>query len=61
MSKTEIPESVKIIGNNIRNIITEKNIKVRHIAHDSDLDIEALRRNMLGKQIMGIDKLVRIV
>lgn len=60
MRKTEVPESVKIVGNNIREIIKDKNLKVRHVAHDSDLDIEALRRYMLGKQIMGIDKLVRI-
>jgi transcriptional regulator with XRE-family HTH domain len=60
MRKTEIPESVKIIGRNIKIIIKEKNLKVRHVAHDSDLDIEALRRSMLGKQIMGVDKLVRI-
>ena len=60
MRKTEVPESVKIVGNNIKQIIKEKNLKVRHIAHDSDLDIEALRRYMLGKQIMGIDKLIRI-
>ena len=60
MRKTEIPESVKIIGSNIKIIIKEKNLKVRYVAHDSDLDIEALRRYMLGKQIMGIDKLVRI-
>lgn len=60
MRKTEVPESVKIVGNNIKVIIKEKNLKVRHVAHDSDLDIEALRRYMLGKQIMGIDKLIRI-
>ncbi|QDW20355.1 helix-turn-helix domain-containing protein [Flavobacterium sp. KBS0721] len=60
MRKTEVPESVKIVGNNIKEIIKEKKLKVRHIAHDSDLDIEALRRYMLGKQIMGIDKLIRI-
>lgn len=60
MRKTEIPESVKTVGNNIKEIIKEKNLKVRHVAHDSDLDIEALRRYMLGKQIMGIDKLIRI-
>ncbi|MEZ0129268.1 helix-turn-helix domain-containing protein [Flavobacterium sp. LBUM151] len=60
MRKTEVPESVKIVGNNIKAIIKEKNLKVRNIAHDSDLDIEALRRYMLGKQIMGIDKLIRI-
>jgi transcriptional regulator with XRE-family HTH domain len=60
MRKTEIPESVKIVGSNLIRIIKEKNLKVRHVAHDSDLDIEALRRYILGKQIMGIDKLVRI-
>ena len=59
MRKKEIPESVKNVGNNIKRIIKEKNLKVRHVAHDSDLDIEALRRYILGKQIMGIDKLVR--
>jgi transcriptional regulator with XRE-family HTH domain len=60
MRKTEIPESVKIVGSNIKRVIEEKNLKVRHVAHDSDLDIEALRRYMAGKQIMGIDKLARI-
>ncbi|WP_291143255.1 helix-turn-helix domain-containing protein [Flavobacterium sp. UBA7680] len=60
MRKTEVPESVKIVGNNIKEIIKEKKLKVRHVAHDSDLDIEALRRYILGKQIMGIDKLIRI-
>lgn len=60
MRKTEVPESVKIVGNNIKKIIKEKKLKVRHVAHDSDLDIEAFRRYMLGKQIMGIDKLIRI-
>jgi transcriptional regulator with XRE-family HTH domain len=60
MRKTEVPESVKVIGNTIREIIKEKGLKVRTVAHDSDLDIEALRRYMLGKQIMGIDKLIRI-
>lgn len=60
MRKTEVPESVKIVGNNIKEIIKEKKLKVRNIAHDSDLDIEALRRYMLGKQIMGIDKIIRI-
>ncbi|PWB25006.1 helix-turn-helix domain-containing protein [Flavobacterium sp. HTF] len=60
MRKTEVPESVRIIGNNIKEIIKEKSLKVRHVAHDSDLDIEALRRYMSGKQIMGIDKLMRI-
>lgn len=60
MRKKEIPESVKQLGENIKGIIKEKNLKVRHVAHDADLDIEALRRYINGKQIMGIDKLIRI-
>lgn len=60
MRKTEIPESVKVVGDNIKRIVKEKNLKVRHVAHDADLDIEALRRYILGKQIMGIDKCIRI-
>ena len=60
MRKSEIPESVKIIGANIRAIIREKNLKVLHVAHDADLDIENFRKYMAGSQIMGIDKLVRI-
>jgi len=35
-------------------------LKVRHVAHDSDLDIEALRLYMEAKQIMGIDKCIQI-
>lgn len=58
--KNDIPESVKIIGANIKAIIKEKNLKVRHVAHDADLDIENFRKYMAGTQIMGIDKLARI-
>lgn len=60
MRKKEIPDSVKQLGENIKCIIKEKNLKVRHVAHDADLDIEALRRYINGKQIMGVDKLIRI-
>lgn len=60
MRKTDIPESVKIVGENINDIIKEKKLKVRHVAHDADLDIENFRKYMAGKQIMGIDKIIRI-
>lgn len=60
MRKKEIPQSVIDVGNNIKAIIKEKKLKVRHVAHDADLDIEALRRYMGGKQIMGIDKAIMI-
>ncbi len=58
--KNDIPESVKTIGANIKSIIKEKNLKVRHVAHDADLDIENFRKYMAGTQIMGVDKLARI-
>ena len=60
MRKKEIPNTVKTVGDNIKAIIKDKKLKTRHVAHDSDLDIEALRRYMAGKQIMGIDKAVLI-
>lgn len=60
MRKKEIPNSVKIVGDNIKAIIKAKKLKTRHVAHDADLDIEALRRYMGGKQIMGIDKAILI-
>lgn len=58
--KREIPVSVEIVAKNIKQVIEDKKLKVRHIAHDADLDIEALRRYMSAKQIMGIDKIVKI-
>lgn len=56
----EIPESVKTVGANIERIRKEKSKKVRHVANDADMDIEALRRYIAAKQIMGIDKAVKI-
>lgn len=56
----EIPEIVLQVGEKIDSIIKQKGLKPRHVAHDSDLDVEALRRYIKGKQIMGIDKLYRI-
>lgn len=60
MRKSDIPDSVITVGANIKTIIKEKNLKVRHVAHDADLDIENFRKYMAGTQIMGIDKLARI-
>ncbi len=60
MRLKEIPESVKTVGANIERIRKEKGKKVRHVANDADMDIEALRRYIAAKQIMGIDKAVKI-
>ena len=58
--KKEIPEVIIHVGKRIKEVIQEKGLKVRHVAADADLDVEALRRYMAGKQVMGIDKLVMI-
>ncbi|MGV3698166.1 helix-turn-helix domain-containing protein [Flavobacterium sp.] len=60
MRKKEIPDSVVTVGANIERLRKEKGKKVRHVAHDADMDIEALRRYIAAKQIMGIDKAVKI-
>lgn len=60
MRKKEIPESVKKVGENIEAIIKAKNLKLRNVAHDADMDTEALRRYIKASQIMGIDKAVSI-
>jgi transcriptional regulator with XRE-family HTH domain len=60
MRKKEIPDSVITVGANIERLRKEKGKKVRHVAHDADMDIEALRRYIAAKQIMGIDKAVKI-
>lgn len=58
--KKEIPNEVITVGNNIARIIREKDLKLRIVAHDSDLDIEALRRYIKGSVVMGIDKALNI-
>lgn len=55
-----IPEIVKRVGVNISNLIKQKGLLHQDIADEANLDVEALRRYMKGKQIMGIDKIYRI-
>lgn len=42
--KSEIPVEVIDFGLRISEIIKEKGLKVKHVAHDSDLDVENLRK-----------------
>ena len=58
--KKSIPESVKLLGNNIARIIEEKGLLRRTVAHDADLDVENLRKYISGKQIMGVHILFRL-
>ncbi len=62
--KTEIPESVKIVAQNIKNIISEKGLKTTEVAIKAQIDVETFRRYIGGPKgpsiVMGTDKLIRI-
>jgi len=62
--KTEIPETVKIVAQNIKNLIKEKGLKTSEVAAKAQIDIETFRRYVGGPNgpslIMGTDKLIKI-
>jgi len=58
--KSEIPVEVIDFGIRISEIIKEKGLKVKHVAHDSDLDVENLRKYIKGKQEMKISTMLKI-
>lgn len=58
--KKEVPEIVIHVGKRISEIMKEKKLLARNVSADCGWDVEALRRYMAGKQIMGIDKLASI-
>ena len=39
---------------------SNKGLKLRHVAHDSDLDVENLRKYIKGKQEMKISTMIKI-
>ena len=55
--KKEIPPIVATIGENITTILKQKGMLLRHLSAKADMDIEAVRKYVKGKQIMGVDKL----
>ena len=59
--KTAINEEVVLLGTRIAEIIKEKGLKTRIVAHDADLDVENLRKYMRGKQEMKITTMLKIV
>lgn len=58
--KTEIPQAVIEIGNRIKNIMKEKNLKQKYVAHGAGLDVENLRKYIKGSQEMKISTLLKI-
>jgi predicted transcriptional regulator len=59
--KTEISPEVILIGKRIGEIIKEKGLKTREVAHDADMDVENLRKYIRGNQEMKISTMVKIV
>lgn len=59
--KKSIPEEVIKLGKRIQEIIYEKKLKTREVAHNADLDVENLRKYIKGKQEMKISTLLKIV
>lgn len=59
--KNDLSDDVIALGKRIEEIIKEKGLKTREVAHDADLDVENLRKYIKGKQEMKISTMLKIV
>ncbi len=59
--KTEMPQEIIDLGIKIEEIIKEKQLKQREVAHDAGLDVENLRKYIKGKQEMKVSTMLKIV
>lgn len=59
--KSEISQEVVLLGKRIGEIIKQKGLKTRIVAHDADMDVENLRKYINGKQEMKITTMLKIV
>lgn len=58
--KNEIPIIVVSVGKKISEIIAQKKLRQRDVAHDAGMDVENLRKYIKGKQEMKISTMLRI-
>ncbi len=58
--KSEMSQEILLLGSRIREIILEKGLKTREVAHDADMDVENLRKYINGKQEMKISTMLKI-
>ena len=58
--KTEIKQEIILLGKRIEEIISEKGMKTREVAHDADLDVENLRKYIKGRQEMKVSTMLKI-
>lgn len=59
--KSEMDQEILLLGKRIFEIIKEKNLKTREVAHDANMDVENLRKYIKGKQEMKISTMLKIV
>lgn len=59
--KNDLNADVISLGKRIEEIIKEKGLKAREVAHDADLDVENLRKYIKGKQEMKVSTMLKIV
>lgn len=59
--KSEISPEILSLGERIQEVIAEKNLKTREVAHEANLDVENLRKYIKGKQEMKVSTMMRIV
>lgn len=53
-------QEILLLGKRILEIIKEKNLKTREVAHDADMDVENLRKYIKGKQEMKVSTMLKI-
>jgi transcriptional regulator with XRE-family HTH domain len=58
--KSEMNPEIVLLGKRIEDIIKEKGLKTREVAHDADMDVENLRKYIKGKQEMKITTMLKI-
>ncbi len=59
--KNVLSADIISLGKRIEEIIKEKGLKTREVAHDAELDVENLRKYIKGKQEMKVTTMLKIV
>jgi transcriptional regulator with XRE-family HTH domain len=57
--KSEMDQEILLLGQRILEIIKEKDLKTREVAHDTDMDVENLRKYIKGKQEMKVSTMLK--
>jgi transcriptional regulator with XRE-family HTH domain len=58
--KNDLSADIISLGKRIEEIIKEKGLKTREVAHDADMDVENLRKYIKGKQEMKVSTMLKI-